>query len=115
MIPASALISVFLFGIEELATQLEEPFTILPMQGFCDKIGANCDEIVGWAGQDLYKIPEEVVEQMELELPELELPEKKMTSNLSLLGGEVEDEVMDESKKRKRKLLKKLLRIGEGI
>ena len=50
-IPAIALASVFLFGIEELATQLEEPFTILPMQGFCDKIGANCDEIVSWAGQ----------------------------------------------------------------
>jgi predicted membrane chloride channel (bestrophin family) len=51
MIPATAFISVCLFGIEELATQLEEPFTILPMQGFCDKIGANCDEIVSWAGQ----------------------------------------------------------------
>jgi putative membrane protein len=49
-IPATALISICLFGIEELATQLEEPFTILPMQGFCDKIGANCDEIVSWAG-----------------------------------------------------------------
>ncbi len=51
MIPASAFISVSLFGIEELATQLEEPFTILPMQGFCDKIGGWCDEIVSWAGQ----------------------------------------------------------------
>ncbi len=51
MIPSTAFISVCLFGIEELATQLEEPFTILPMQGFCDKIGANCDEIVSWAGQ----------------------------------------------------------------
>lgn len=50
MIPATAFISVCLFGIEELATQLEEPFTILPMQGFCDKIGTNCDEIVSWAG-----------------------------------------------------------------
>jgi len=51
MIPATAVISVCLFGIEELATQLEEPFTILPMQGFCDKIGMWCDEIVSWAGQ----------------------------------------------------------------
>jgi len=51
MIPATAFISLCLFGIEELATQLEEPFTILPMQGFCDKIGANCDEIVSWSGQ----------------------------------------------------------------
>jgi predicted membrane chloride channel (bestrophin family) len=52
-VPAIALASVFLFGIEELATQLEEPFTILPMQGFCDKIGAWCDEIVSWRGQGL--------------------------------------------------------------
>ncbi len=51
MVPATAFISVSLFGIEELATQLEEPFTILPMQGFCDKIGGWCDEIVSWAGQ----------------------------------------------------------------
>ena len=28
MIPATAVISLFLFGIEELATQMEEPFTI---------------------------------------------------------------------------------------
>jgi len=51
MIPATTFISVCLFGIEELSTQMEEPFTILPMQGFCDKIGGNCDEIVSWAGQ----------------------------------------------------------------
>ena len=38
LIPAVAMLSTFLLGIEELATQLEEPFTILPMQGFCDKI-----------------------------------------------------------------------------
>jgi hypothetical protein len=35
-----------LFGIEEIATQLEEPFTILPMQAFCDKIYNWCNEIV---------------------------------------------------------------------
>jgi len=52
-IPAIALASLFLFGIEELATQLEEPFTILPMQGFCDKIGMWCDEITSWRGQGL--------------------------------------------------------------
>ena len=33
MIPVTTVLSIFLFGIEELATQLEEPFTILPMQG----------------------------------------------------------------------------------
>ena len=99
MIPATALISLFLFGIEELATQLEEPFTILPMQGFCDKIGANCDEIVSWAGQDLYEAPEKQLKSAELE-PELEvdntvkddvednLPEMEMIS-----GDEVEDDI----------------------
>jgi ion channel-forming bestrophin family protein len=48
MIPATTAISLFVFGIEELATQLEEPFTILPMQAFCDKIGNWCNEIVSW-------------------------------------------------------------------
>jgi len=48
MIPSQAAIAVALFGIEELATQLEEPFTILPMQGFCDKIGNWCNEIATW-------------------------------------------------------------------
>lgn len=52
-IPAVALVSVFLFGIDELSIQLEEPFTILPMQGFCDKIGMWCDEITSWRGQGL--------------------------------------------------------------
>ena len=52
MIPATAVISVFLFGIEELATQLEEPFTILPMQAFCDKIYNWCTEIMSWQPGD---------------------------------------------------------------
>lgn len=37
MIPATVMISAFLLGIEELATQLEEPFSILPMETMCDK------------------------------------------------------------------------------
>jgi len=52
MIPTTAMISLFLFGIEELATQMEEPFTILPMQAFCDKIGNWCNEIVSWEDGD---------------------------------------------------------------
>ena len=28
----------FLFGIDELSMQLEEPFSILPMQVFCDEL-----------------------------------------------------------------------------
>ncbi|KAL7572494.1 hypothetical protein ACA910_000320 [Epithemia clementina (nom. ined.)] len=52
LIPASAAIAIALFGIEELATQLEEPFTILPMQAFCDKIYNWCNEIVTWEPND---------------------------------------------------------------
>ncbi|KAL3816697.1 hypothetical protein ACHAXA_009136 [Cyclostephanos tholiformis] len=52
MIPASAFVSICLFGIEELATQMEEPFTILPMQAYCDTIWRDCDEIVSWAIND---------------------------------------------------------------
>jgi len=52
MIPATTAISVFLFGIDEIATQLEEPFTILPMQAFCDKIYNWCNEIMTWSPGD---------------------------------------------------------------
>ena len=52
LVPAMAVLSVFLFGIEELSAQMEEPFTILPMQGFCDKIGNWCNEIVSWSPGD---------------------------------------------------------------
>lgn len=52
MIPATIILSVFLLGIEELATQMEEPFTILPMQAFCDKIYNWCTEIVSWQDGD---------------------------------------------------------------
>jgi putative membrane protein len=52
LIPTTALVSLLLFGIDELATQLEEPFSILPMQGFCDKIYNCCFEIVSWKKGD---------------------------------------------------------------
>jgi len=52
LVPATSTIALFLFGIEELANQLEEPFTILPMQSFCDKIYNWCNEIVSWQSGD---------------------------------------------------------------
>lgn len=52
MLPATALLSVFLFGIDELATQMDEPFTILPMQGFCDKIFNWCNQNASWRKGD---------------------------------------------------------------
>ena len=36
MIPAYIMVSGFLLGIEELATQMEEPFSILPMEKMCE-------------------------------------------------------------------------------
>lgn len=38
MIPACGIMAFFLFGVDELAMQLEEPFSILPMQVFCDDL-----------------------------------------------------------------------------
>lgn len=52
MIPAMTVISVMLFGIEEIGTQLEEPFTVLPMQVFCDKIYNWIMEIASWEPGD---------------------------------------------------------------
>merc|ERR1712113_171402 len=52
MIPAVTVISIMLFGIEEIGTQLEEPFTVLPMQSFCDKIYNWCMEIMSWSPGD---------------------------------------------------------------
>jgi predicted membrane chloride channel (bestrophin family) len=52
MIPATTIIATFLFGIDELATQLEEPFTILPMQAYCDRIYNWITEITSWEKGD---------------------------------------------------------------
>jgi len=52
MIPCSVLISVFLLGIEELAVQLEEPFSILPMQKMTDGIGLSVNEHMDWHFED---------------------------------------------------------------
>lgn len=40
LLPAMALLAIFLFGIEELAVQLEEPFSILPLDNLCEGIRA---------------------------------------------------------------------------
>jgi Bestrophin, RFP-TM, chloride channel len=52
LIPASFFLSTFLYGIEELANQMEEPFTILPMQAFCDRIYNWCMEMTSWTPGD---------------------------------------------------------------
>ena len=48
LVPATAIVGLFLFGIDELAIQLEEPFSILPMQKFCDKVQQSTRTIADW-------------------------------------------------------------------
>ena len=38
VVPATTLVAIFFFGIEELAVQLEEPFSILPLSKLCDSV-----------------------------------------------------------------------------
>jgi putative membrane protein len=49
VVPATALIALFLFGIDELAMQLEEPFSVLPMQTFCDSVKGANNGIIDWS------------------------------------------------------------------
>lgn len=53
LIPAAASIAIFLFGIQELSLQLEEPFSILPMQKFCDDIRITTTTMKNRAIQEL--------------------------------------------------------------
>ena len=46
MILLVALLSILLFGIEELAVQLEETLSIYLMQGFCYNIYENAHEFI---------------------------------------------------------------------
>jgi predicted membrane chloride channel (bestrophin family) len=50
-IPATAILAIFLFGIEELGIQIEEPFGILPLESLCD----TSIETVVMDMQDSYK------------------------------------------------------------
>ena len=34
-IPATFILSIFLFGVEEVGIQIEEPFSILPLEAMC--------------------------------------------------------------------------------
>jgi len=47
-IPAEFIIAFFLFGIEEVGIQIEEPFSILPLEAFCNgAIEATNKEMLG--------------------------------------------------------------------
>ena len=52
-IPSCMVITFFLLGIEELGLQIEEPFSILPIEAFCDaSIGAVLNDMVLAADKD---------------------------------------------------------------
>jgi predicted membrane chloride channel (bestrophin family) len=50
-IPATTILAIFLFGIEEIGIQIEEPFGILPLEALCD----TSIETVVTDMQDSYK------------------------------------------------------------
>ena len=51
-IPAEFLIAFFLFGIEEVGIQIEEPFSILPLEAFCNGAISACAQEMLAAEQD---------------------------------------------------------------
>jgi len=46
MMPVSCFFAVFFFGIDELGIQIEEPLSIIPLEGMCDGIRIACMEMV---------------------------------------------------------------------
>jgi predicted membrane chloride channel (bestrophin family) len=52
MVPSSVVIAFFLFGIEELAVQLEEPFSILPLEEIVNRIDHCVSDYQTWNYQD---------------------------------------------------------------
>jgi putative membrane protein len=48
MVPTSMILAFFFFGIEEIAIQLEEPFSILPLKAMSDGIFTRAQEYTEW-------------------------------------------------------------------
>jgi putative membrane protein len=56
-LPASSILSFFLFGVDELAMQLEEPFSILPMSYFCNDILESSKILTGTDLEEQEQVP----------------------------------------------------------
>jgi predicted membrane chloride channel (bestrophin family) len=52
LVPCMVTIGCFLLGIEELASQIEEPFSILPIAGYCNEIERSMREVEQMAVDD---------------------------------------------------------------
>jgi len=48
MVPVCSLVGVFFFGIEELGVQIEEPFSILPLEDYVDCIERNVRQLLSY-------------------------------------------------------------------
>ena len=48
MIPTAMILSFFFFGIEEIAVQMEEPFSVLPQKQMTENIFLSVNEYVKW-------------------------------------------------------------------
>ena len=46
VVPVSSLVATFFFGIEELGVQLEEPFSVMPLENTMECIEDNIWEMV---------------------------------------------------------------------
>eukprot|EP00554_Chaetoceros_debilis_P002044 CAMPEP_0194082458 /NCGR_PEP_ID=MMETSP0149-20130528/7965_1 /TAXON_ID=122233 /ORGANISM="Chaetoceros debilis, Strain MM31A-1" /LENGTH=906 /DNA_ID=CAMNT_0038764617 /DNA_START=32 /DNA_END=2752 /DNA_ORIENTATION=- len=91
LIPSTFLLSLFLFGVEEVSTQLEEPFTVLPMQAFCDKMYNWCNEIASFEPGD-NGMPVYIYDNSQLNTgpgmaPEAYLPSRTVTSIAEVAVG----------------------------
>ena len=50
------VISFFLFGIEEVGIQIEEPFSILPLEAFCNgAIAATGEEMLNAVNSGVFE------------------------------------------------------------
>jgi len=52
LVPAMAILSLFLFGIERLSVELEEPFSILPLSRICESVQDTTSRYREWFFND---------------------------------------------------------------
>lgn len=80
LIPASAVIAFFFFGIDELAIQLEEPFSILPLSTLVGNIEKSAYDMSSWYSDEINQWqPEELYEEPN----DLPMPNDKVKTRLS--------------------------------
>mmetsp|Transcript_128 Transcript_128/g.238 ORF Transcript_128/g.238 Transcript_128/m.238 type:complete len:450 (+) Transcript_128:104-1453(+) len=48
MVPSAAVVSLFLFGVDELSIQLEEPFSVLPISGLVNGVKNLVNSVPEW-------------------------------------------------------------------